>query len=200
VLENDDIRFSAADIIAIHKRTGVPLVFDYQHHWCLNPSRLPLRPTLDRFIQSWPEGVRPKIHFSSPRTEMRELKKKVTDKDREALAAGKELKGQLLGAPLKPTSRIKTVLVPPIWTGHADFTNPFEFARFMRDCEGLEFDVMLEGKAKDISLLKLRPDLLRYAPDVAARFGITAAGAEELEAEEATLETDQAPAAVDEAA
>ena len=42
----------------------------------------------------------------------------------------------------------------------------------MRDCEGLVFDVMLEAKAKDLSLLKLRPDLLRYAPDVAARFGI----------------------------
>jgi UV DNA damage endonuclease len=70
----------------------------------------------------------------------------------------------------------------------------------MRDCEGMEFDVMLEGKAKDISLLKLRPDLLRYAPDVATRFGITAAGAEELEAEEATLETEQSPAEVDEAA
>ena len=99
----------------------------------------------------------------------------------------------------RKTKRKKTVQLPPVWTGHADFTNPFEFARFMRDCEGMEFDVMLEGKAKDISLLKLRPDLLRYAPDVAARFGITAAGAQELEAEEATLETEQSPAEVDEA-
>jgi hypothetical protein len=60
--------------------------------------------------------------------------------------------------------------------------------------------VMLEGKAKDISLLKLRPDLLRYAPDVAARFGVTAAGAAEMAAEEAALETEQNPAEVDEAA
>jgi UV DNA damage endonuclease len=37
----------------------------------------------------------------------------------------------------------------------------------------LVFDVMLEGKSKDLSLLRLRPDLLRFAPDVAARFGIT---------------------------
>ena len=70
-----------------------------------------------------------------------------------------------------------------------DFINPFEFARFMRDAEGLEFDVMLEGKAKDLSLLKLRPDL-RYAPDVAARFGLSAADAPAMEAEEAGLETD----------
>ena len=75
---------------------------------------------------------------------------------------------------VKPTSRFKTVLLPPIWTGHADFTNPFEFATFMRTMEGLEFDVMMEGKAKDVSIIKLRPDLLRFAPDVAARFGLQA--------------------------
>ncbi|MBP1807258.1 UV DNA damage repair endonuclease UvsE [Rubellimicrobium aerolatum] len=171
VLENDDIRFSAADVLWIHERCGVPLIFDYQHYWCLNPEGLELRAVLERFVRSWPEGVRPKIHFSSPRTEMREVKRKVTDKDREALKAGKELRGQLLGAPVKPTSRVKTVLVPPIWTGHADFTNPFEFATFMRTAEGLDFDVMLESKTKDLSLLKLKTDLLRYAPDVAARFG-----------------------------
>ena len=60
----------------------------------------------------------------------------------------------------------------------------------MRDCEGLVFDVMLEAKAKDLSLLKLRPDLLRYAPDVAARFGILPVDAPSLEAEEATLEAE----------
>ena len=100
------------------------------------------------------------------------------------------------------------MLLQPVWTGHADFTNPFEFARFMRDARDadgrdLEFDVMLEGKAKDISLLKLRPDLLRYAPDVAARFGVFPAEAARLEAEEAQLETQHDPendADVDEAA
>ncbi len=171
VLENDDIRFGAGDVLWIHERCGVPCVFDYQHFWCLNPEQLDLRPTLERFVRSWPEGVRPKIHFSSPRTELREVKRKVTEKDREALKAGKSLKGQTIKAPVKATSRIKTVLLPPIWTGHADFTNPFEFATFMRMAEGLDFDVMLEGKTKDISLLKLKTDLLRYAPDVAARFG-----------------------------
>ncbi len=189
VLENDDIRFSAADVLWIHDRCGVPLVFDYQHFWCLNPEGLNLRPTLERFVHSWAEGVRPKIHFSSPRTEMRELKKKVTDKDRETLRAGGELKGQLLGgATLKPTSRLKTVLVPPIWTGHADFTNPFEFATFMRTAHDLDFDVMLESKTKDLSLLKLKTDLLRYAPDVAARFGTGPDDAREMAEVEAMLD------------
>ena len=44
----------------------------------------------------------------------------------------------------------------------------------MRQLEGLEFDVMLEAKAKDLALLRLRSDLARIAPDVAARFGISA--------------------------
>lgn len=190
VLENDDIRFSAADALWIHERTGVRLVFDYQHMWCLNPERLDMRQTLERFLATWPAGVRPKIHFSSPRTELREIKQKITPKARAAAKAGtaKAKKGELLKAPVKATARVKTVLRPPIWTGHADFTNPFEFATFMRMADGLVFDVMLEGKSKDLSLLRLRPDLLRFAPDVAARFGITDQDAAALAADEARLE------------
>ena len=191
VLENDDIRFSAADVLWITERTGVRCVFDYQHHWCLNPERLPMVETLRRFLATWPPGERPKVHFSSPRTELREVVRAV--KAPKGKPAPKARAGEVTKAPVKAGARKKTVLLPPIWTGHADFTNPFEFARFMRDAEGLEFDVMLEGKAKDISLLKLRPDLLRYAPDVAARFGIHANAAQKLEAEEAALETDHDP-------
>jgi UV DNA damage endonuclease len=196
VLENDDLRFSAADVLWIHERTGVRLIFDYQHFWCLNPEGLDMRATLERFLATWSAGVRPKIHFSSPNTAMREVKQKITAKQR---AGGKVVrKGELTKAPVKATARVKTVLRPPVWTGHADFTNPFEFATFMRMAEGLVFDVMMEGKAKDVSLLKLRPDLLRYAPDVAARFGITADDAAALAADEAALEagdadTDHAP-------
>ena len=191
VLENDDIRFSAADVLWIHERTGVRCVFDYQHFWCLNPARLDMRDTLERFLATWPEGRgRPKIHFSSPRTELREVKQKITTKQRAAAQAGmaKKKAGELLKAPVKATARVKTVLRPPIWTGHADFTNPFEFATFMRMAEGLFFDVMMEGKSKDLSLLRLRPDLLRFAPDVAARFGITDKDATAYAADEARLE------------
>nr|WP_317892834.1 UV DNA damage repair endonuclease UvsE [uncultured Sphingomonas sp.] len=183
VLENDDLRFSAADVLWIHERTGVRLIFDYQHFWCLNPEGLDLRETLERFMASWPEGVRPKIHFSSPRTEMREVKQKITPAKR-----GKAAKDEVTKAPVKPNARVKTVLRPPVWTGHADFTNPFEFSTFMRTAEGLTFDVMLEGKSKDLALIKLRGDLLRYAPDVAARFGIHAEDAAALAADDAALE------------
>ena len=166
VLENDDTRFSAANVLWAHERTGVPLVFDVQHFWCLNPEGLPLRETFARFVRSWPAGVRPKMHFSSPRTEMRQV-------DRRNRKTGKK----------------ETVLQAPIWTGHADFNHPFEFISFMRQMSDLEFDVMLEAKAKDLALLRLRQDLVRYAPDVADRFGLTAAPLleEDLEIEPDTL-------------
>jgi UV DNA damage endonuclease len=149
VLENDDISYSAADVLEIHRMTGVPLIFDHQHWCCLNPEQLPLCETVEAFLRTWPAGVRPKLHFSSPRTEMRELKRKNPK-----------------------TNKQETVFLPPLLTGHADYCNPFEFARFMRDLEGLDFDVMLEAKSKDLALRRLRVDLARYAPDVAGRFGI----------------------------
>ena len=149
VLENDDLRYSAADVLKIHDGTGVPLIFDHQHFWCHNPEQLELRDTVERFLATWPKGVRPKIHFSSPRTELRELKRKV-----------------------KGSRKKKLILQPPVWTGHADFCQPFEFVSFMRLLDGLEFDVMLEAKSKDLALLRLRRDLQRYAPGVAQRFGL----------------------------
>jgi UV DNA damage endonuclease len=149
VLENDDIRFSAADVLSIHERTGVKCVFDYQHHWCMNPEGLPLVPTLEKFLKTWPTGIRPKMHFSSARTEMREMKRKN-----------------------RKTGLNETVLLPPIWTGHADFNNPFETLTFLRSIQHLETDIMLESKAKDLSLLRLRNDIVRYAPELAPRYGV----------------------------
>jgi UV DNA damage endonuclease len=145
VLENDDLRYGAADVLWIHERTGVRLVFDYQHWWCFNPEGVPLREALTRMLATW-TGSRPKVHFSSPRTEMRET---VRNK--------------------------RTVLAPPLATQHADFANAFEFCTFMREHGELTFDVMLESKAKDLALLRLRADMAKFAPDVAARFagGVT---------------------------
>jgi UV DNA damage endonuclease len=163
VLENDDLRFSAADVLFIHEHTGVRLVFDHQHFWCLNPERLEMRPTLERMLATWPEGVRPKVHFSSPRTAPKEVVR------------------------THPTTKKKTTaLVPPPATAHADYANPFEFATFLRIAAGLVFDVMLESKAKDAALLRLRPQIGRYAPEQAARFGLDIGdldGADESEAE-----------------
>lgn len=169
VLENDDVRFGAADVLSIHEATGVPLIFDHQHYWCHNPERLELRETLGRFLRTWPAGVRPKLHYSSPRTEFREIKRK----DRK-------------------TGKMATVLLPPIWTGHADFVNPFEFVPFLRLASDLEFDVMLEAKAKDLALQRVRRDLPRFAPEIAERFGLSAIPEDSEESEEAIVAAEEA--------
>lgn len=172
VLEHDDLRFSAADVLWIHEQTGVRLIFDYQHFWCFNPEGLDMIETLGRILRTWPDGVRPKIHFSTPRSEMREVRR--TD---------------------RKTGKTVSARIAPVWTGHADFCNPFEFCAFMRAAGDLAFDVMMESKAKDLALIRLRPDMIRYAPDVAARFGLFAEQADKLEAEEAAFLEESAEAA-----
>lgn len=148
VLENDDNRYDVADILWINERCGVPLVFDILHHWCLNRAALDPHMALAACLKTWPTGVRPKIHYSSPRTELRTLERRN-----------------------KTTGKIERVQAPPIWSGHADYLNPFEFITFLRGAASLpDFDIMIESKLKDVSLLQLRADLQRYAPDVAARF------------------------------
>ncbi len=164
VLENDDIRYSAADVLKIHEATGVALVFDYQHFWCMNPEKLSMLPTIERFLKTWPEGQRPKLHYSCARTELREIKRKN-----------------------RKTKKIETVLQPPIWTGHADYNNPFETMQFLRSIAHLDADIMLEAKAKDLALLRLRNDIARYAPELALRYNITLAEANE-DAPELVLE------------
>ena len=147
VLENDDVRFGVADIAWIHQHTGVRLVFDNLHHRNYNPDQIPLRDALALCLVTWPADVRPKIHFSSPRTEMRLIERQ--DKE---------------------TGRRVTELQQPLWTRHSDFIHPFEFIDFLRGAAGLRpFDVMLECKAKDLALLRLREDLTRYAPDLGER-------------------------------
>lgn len=147
VLENDDTRYGVADVLWIHERTGVPLVFDYLHHWCLDRAGIDQHEALAACLHTWPRGVTPKIHFSSPRTEMRLVERKS-----------------------RATGKAEQVQAAPIWSGHADYLNPFEFIAFMRGAAALpDFDVMLESKLKDLALLRLRDDLARYAPDVAAR-------------------------------
>jgi len=164
VLEHDDVRFSAADVLWIHGHTDVRLIFDHQHFWCFNPEALELGRTVRAMLDTWPEDVRPKIHFSSPRTELRALKRK----DRK-------------------TGKTKTVNVAPVWTGHADYVHPFEFMGFMRGVADRDFDVMIEAKAKDLALIRLKPDMLRYAPEVALRFGLDEREKARLDAEEEAL-------------
>lgn len=145
-LEHDDARFSVADVAWIHDHTGVSLIYDHLHHRCHNPEKTPAVEALALCLRSWPEGVRPKIHFSSPRTAMRIVERR------------------------HPTTGARVRLLrPPRPNEHADFIHPFTFVAFLLSARqaGLpDFDVMLEVRAKDLALLRLRQHLARFAPEL----------------------------------
>ena len=70
---------------------------------------------------------------------------------------------------LRPTAAGARVKMPT-WTEHSDLVNPFAFIAFLRQTAGLRpFDVMLEAKARDLAVLKLRADLQRFAPEWVGR-------------------------------
>lgn len=145
-LENDDGRFSVDDVARVHRECGVRLVFDYLHYQNHNPEGMDMVQALELCLHSWPRGVKPKVHFSSPRTAMHVIQRK---------ASGTHDKREALRSP-RPTQ-------------HADFIDPFQFINFLRVArrENLpEFDVMLEAKAKDLAVLHLRQHLARLAPEV----------------------------------
>lgn len=140
VVENDERSYAVEDTLLIHQATGSRLIFDYQHHM-LNSGSLGLRDALEACLRTWPPDQTPKIHFSSPRTEMREMERKNP-----------------------ATGRKEIVYQPPLISQHADYVNPLEFLLFM-DTVGIPpaFDVMIEAKSKDLALLSLRDFLSRRA-------------------------------------
>jgi UV DNA damage endonuclease len=142
-VENDDTRFGVSDAVWVHQRTGIRLVFDNLHHRLNNPLRCPTREALAACLTTWLPGDRPKVHFSTPRTDW-----------------------LITQTPRAEQPRVRRTR----WSYHADYVNPFEFIDFLGAAKGLpEFDIMLEVRAKDLALLQLRHDLNRYAPEIAAR-------------------------------
>ncbi len=129
VLEHDDRRYHLHDALWIHARTGVRVVLDTLHHRCFDPVGLPLADALRLALATWPAAQRPKIHMSSPRTEIR---------------------------PLLRNGGVR--LQPPLPDQHSDFLHPFEVIDLLNTARQLNlrpFDVMLEAKAKDVALLRL---------------------------------------------
>jgi len=132
VIENDDRTYALGHVLALHERTGLRVVWDILHHHCNDPDGIPDREALEAALATWPAGVTPKIHFSSPKTAIEERKKRVG-------------------------RRVERSWVLPQLRAHADMIDPIAFEHFLRDtAAGLEFDVMLEAKAKDLALLRLR--------------------------------------------
>ena len=60
-------------MLELHRRLGGPVVYDHHHHRC-NRARAFADPhaALAAAYATWPTGVWPKAHLSSPRTELRE--------------------------------------------------------------------------------------------------------------------------------
>jgi UV DNA damage endonuclease len=137
VIENDDRTFGLNDVLELHRRTGLRVVWDILHHHCNDPDGIPDREALELALGTWPSDVTPKIHYSTPKTALEERKKKVG-------------------------RRTVTEFVLPQLRAHADMIDPIAFAQFEREiATGLEFDVMLEAKGKDLALLRLREQLER---------------------------------------
>lgn len=67
VIENDDRLFGLGDVLRISSLTGSRIVWDAHHHDCHNPDRIPKREAFRLATDTWPRGVVPKVHFSSPR-------------------------------------------------------------------------------------------------------------------------------------
>ena len=64
-VENDDkaSMYSVKDLMNIHERIGIPIVFDYHHHkFCTGD--LSEQEALELAMSTWPEGITPVVHYS----------------------------------------------------------------------------------------------------------------------------------------
>ena len=99
IRDSDETSFDLEDVLALHRRTGVRVVYDHHHHRC-NPAEALREPVvaLAAALETWPHDVRPKVHLSSPRTELRSVG-----------GRGKDAR-----------------LVAPLLDQHADFVTPWD--------------------------------------------------------------------------
>jgi len=69
-IENDDKQsmYSVKDLMYIHERIGIPIVFDVHHHkFC--DGGLSEKDALELAISTWPKSIRPVIHYSESKSE-----------------------------------------------------------------------------------------------------------------------------------
>lgn len=145
VVENDDRSYGISDTVAVARRAAVPVVFDLLHHHCHDPDGIPDREALELAIATWPAGVRPKVHYSSPRLDIGERRR-------------------------REGRRVERIPTIPDMRLHADLVDPLAFELFVtHTAGGLDLDVMLEAKGKDLALLRLRAQLARRGVGLADR-------------------------------
>ena len=67
VVENDDkeSQYTTEDLYqGVYNKTGVPITFDYHHHWC-HPGELTQEEALKLASITWPTGIKQLVHYSS---------------------------------------------------------------------------------------------------------------------------------------
>lgn len=144
-VEHEGAGPSLGALLALHQRCGVPVVFDALHWELHNPEGLPLGLALGLALATWPAGARAEVHLSSHRSEAHLLPGRAGDPPR---------------------------VLPPRPGQHADFVAAGDLERLLLAARGLPpFDLMLEAKAGDLALLRLRAEIARRAPALAARLG-----------------------------
>lgn len=68
-VENDDkaSMYSVKDLMYIHERIGIPIVFDYHHHkFCTGD--MTEQEALELAISTWPKGITPVVHYSESKS------------------------------------------------------------------------------------------------------------------------------------
>ncbi len=144
-IEPDGAGWSLGDLHVLHVQCGIPIVLDALHLQLNNPQRISVAEALRIALGSWPTDVRPKVHLSTQRTEAH------TRPGR----AGQAYR-----------------IIAPRRGEHADFLNPFEAGALLAAARGARpFDLMIEARAGDLALIRLREDLDRYQPALAALVG-----------------------------
>ncbi len=112
-VENDDkaSMYSVKDLMYIHERIGIPIVFDYHHHK-FNTGGLTEEEALKLAASTWGD-IKPVVHYSESKS----------------LHEGNES--------IKPQA-------------HSDYISNYI------DTYGLDVDIMIEAKAKELTLLEYR--------------------------------------------
>ncbi|CAA9559526.1 MAG: UV damage repair endonuclease [uncultured Thermomicrobiales bacterium] len=137
VLENDETSWPVADVLEIHARCGIPVVFDILHHRVNDPDGIDPAEACLRCLATWSTGQRPKIHYSSQRLADRTVIRRVA-----------------------ATGEKSERLAPPKAGQHDDWIDPVDFVAFRTATGDARYDVMLEAKQKDLAVLRLREAIM----------------------------------------
>jgi UV DNA damage endonuclease len=67
-VENDDktSAYTVEDLMFVHEKTNIPIVFDYHHHTC-HSNGMTHKDALTLAMSTWQDGITPIVHVSEPR-------------------------------------------------------------------------------------------------------------------------------------